>query len=495
VRPQDRSLTFAARFLQMCVAIALAHGAELPSKLDAIISAAEPAHAFVGVQVVSLKNGEVLYQHNQDRLFIPASNMKLFTSALALSRLGAQYRLRTTIGANQPIDSKGTLEGDLIFTGGGDPSLSGREYPYRYHSTPREYSLRVLEEMADQVVARGLRRVDGDIIGDDSRYVWEPFVEDWTLGDPIWDYGAPVSALILDDNSFAITLRPAARAGDPAEVLIQPSLEYFTIDNRVRTAEGGERKIDWERKAGSRELHVRGVIPKADAGLTRVLAVDDPALYAALALRDALLRRGVSIRGRAVARHLFSGDDRGHGAAVILAERSSPPLADLLQVVDKVSQNLHAEVLLREVAAAAKPPGTLAAGLAAMTDFLTGIGISATDYRFADGSGLSRSTLVAPAAITTVLAYMYQSADRDEWLGLLPVAGVDGTLASRLPDHPEARAIRAKTGTLDHVRALSGYADSPRYGPLAFSFLVNNFSAPPAEIDHFLDQIALALLN
>jgi D-alanyl-D-alanine carboxypeptidase/D-alanyl-D-alanine-endopeptidase (penicillin-binding protein 4) len=180
---------------------------------------------------------------------------------------------------------------------------------------------------------------------------------------------------------------------------------------------------------------------------------------------------------------------------VVLSERRSPPLLDLLQVVDKVSQNLHAEMLLREVAVASGQVGSVEGGLEAMDDFLSSIGIANAEHRFTDGSGLSRATLVTPQAVTKLLVYMNQSKHRDQWLGLLPVGGEDGTLRARFGEHPEASNIHAKTGTLDHVRAMSGYADSPKYGRVAFSFLVNNFEGPGAGVTAILDQLALALLQ
>lgn len=487
------------RVLLLLVSLsAMLAAADLKSKIDDLVSS-WPAlqNGYVGMQVVSLTGGKVLYERNQDRLLAPASNMKLFTTALALMKLGPQYRFTTQIGADQGPDARGTLAGNLVFVGGGDPSLSGREYPYRNHSTASgEYSFHAVDELVNQLVARGLKRVEGDIVGDDRRYVWSPYADGWSFSDAAWEYGAPVSALIVDDNSFAVTIRPGAEAGDLAQISLLPPFEYFAIDNRVRTQEGGERRVDVDRKPGGRQLHYWGSIGLADAGLTQLMAVDDPAVYAAEVLRDALIRRGIPVRGRAVARHRFADDgSEGGKPRVTLAERTSPPLAQLLQVVDKVSQNLHAEVMLREVGAAAKHFGSREAGLNELRDFLTEIGVGKDDYRFNDGSGLSRSTLVTPSAIAKLLAYMYGSSQREIFVGLLPIAGVDGTLGRRFADHPEARAIRAKTGTLGHVRANSGYVDSPVYGPLAFSILVNNYSAPTAEVSRFLDAVELAMLR
>lgn len=485
----------------LVLALAVPLGAaDVSSRLDHIIDSANAlSHAFVGAQVVRLGDGRVLYARNSERLFVPASNMKLFTTALALAKLGADYRLTTQIGAQVPIDAAtGTLPGDLEIIGGGDPSLSGREYPYRSHTAPGAvYSFSAIEELADQLTARGLKRIDGNVVGDDSRYVWEPQPGGWSSDSATREYGAPVSALVLDDNTFALTLRPAERAGDLARIALAPPFENFAIDNRVVTMDRGERKIEFYRSASGRELHVWGRLPRGDAGFREELAIGDPALYAAEVLRDALLRRGVAIRGAAVARHRFPDEstDIAPKLGVLLAEHHSPPLVDVLQVVDKVSQNLHAEILLREVAVASGHVGSVEAGLAEMDDFLAGIGIAKGQHEFTDGCGLSRATLVAPQAVVTLLAHMNQSKYREQWLGLLPIGGEDGTLGSRFQGHPEARSIRAKTGTLDHVRALSGYAESPEHGRVAFSFLVNNFEGPGVGVTAILDQLALALLD
>src|SRR5580658_9704512 len=288
--------------LALTLPVPFATAADLASRLDQIINAPLLSHAYVGMEVVELSDGRVLYAHNSERLFVPASNMKLFTTALALTRLGADYRLTTQIGANSPMDAEGTLAGDLQLIGGGDPSLSGREYPYR-KSAGAIYSFSAIEDLADQLIARGLKRIDGNVVGDDSRYVWEPQPGGWSSDSATREYGAPVSALVLHDNTFALMLRPAERAGGLARITLAPPFENFAIDNRVVTSERGERKIEFYRSASGRELHVWGKLPRGDAVFREELAIGDPALYAAEVLRDALLRRGVTIRGEAVARH------------------------------------------------------------------------------------------------------------------------------------------------------------------------------------------------
>src|SRR3984957_13721174 len=250
-----------AALLGVALLVPLAAAADLASRLDQILdSSAALSHAFVGAQVVRLSDGQVLYARNAERLLVPASNIKLFTTALSLTRLGADYRLTTQIGARIRIDAAGPLAGDLELVGGGDPSLSGREYPYRSHvARGAIYSFRAIDEMADQLIAaHGLKRIEGNIVGDDTRYVWEPQPGPWTSDSAAREYGAPVSALIVNDNTFGLTLRPAARAGDSARITLAPLFENFAIDNHVITTERGERKIEIYRSASGLELHLWG---------------------------------------------------------------------------------------------------------------------------------------------------------------------------------------------------------------------------------------------
>ena len=466
--------------------------ADLSQAIDALMQASPVARASVGIQVIELKTGNPLYSRNADRLFLPASNMKLFTSALALERLGPEYRLSTRLVR--------ATSGDLILVGGGDPSLSGRIYPYQKEPpNQKNNSLQAIEELADQAVAAGVQRVDGDIVGDDQLYPWAPYPPSWTVDDMIGEDGAPVSALTLNDNAVTLAIRPAARAGDLAAVSFEPAIEYYAVDDRVLTVAGEkEARVRLSRLPGSRQLLVWGTIPLAGATAREIVAVDDPALFAACALYDALARRGVAIRGRPVARHRAISEDPWPVEGDVIATRMSPPMVEMLQVIEKVSQNLHTELMLREVARVSRGAGTRESGLQELATWLAGIGIKAAEWRAEDGSGLSRNDQVSPRAITRLLAYMAASKNAATWVSLLPVGGEDGTLANRLccvSDATAAKQVRAKTGTLSRAVALSGYADSRTRGRLAFSILVNNFSAPPAEVRAWVDKIALSLVE
>ncbi|HEY1205576.1 MAG: D-alanyl-D-alanine carboxypeptidase/D-alanyl-D-alanine-endopeptidase [Bryobacteraceae bacterium] len=429
--------------------------------------------SFWGVEAVQVATGKPLVALNQRRLFTPASNTKLFTTAVALTELGPAYRFETIVTCERAPDASGRLVGDLRLVGGGDPSLDA------------------LEGLADQVVASGVRRIEGDILGDDTAYVWEPYAEGWAQDDTLWDYGAPVSALAVNDN--LVTLRVRA-AGKHAAVAFSPPLDYYAVDNRVRTGPRLENKVHVERLPGSRQLRLWGTLDSHPPGETQfLLAIDDPALYAACALADALTRRGVAIAGRPVALHRYPNQREGAPDAVVLARRSSPPLVELLRIMDKVSQNLFAEMFLREVARQQQGAGTRAAGIETMRRFLAGAGIAADEYNFTDGSGLSGSNLVTPEAVVKLLRHMHESKYRETWMSLLPVGGQDGTLAARFEGEPAARRVHAKTGTLTHASALSGYVQSASRGTLAFSILANNYRAPAADVRALIDRIALAL--
>jgi D-alanyl-D-alanine carboxypeptidase/D-alanyl-D-alanine-endopeptidase (penicillin-binding protein 4) len=460
---------------------------DLEHRIDALVDASGPvAHGFVGIHVVELAGGKTVYQRNQDKLFLPASNMKLFTSALALLRLGPDYRFTTQVVREE--------SGDVVLVGSGDPSLSGRAFPYRRGAEPKP-ALAAIEDLADQMVKGGLRAIAGDVAGDDRLYPWAPYAPSWTQDDALREFGAPVSALTVNENSIGITIRGGVNAGDEAEITVDPALEYYAVDNRLATvAAKGEPRIRMSRPAGTRQVLLWGSIP---AGMTvrETLAIDDPAYFAACALYDALARRGVAIRGRPVARHRLASEDYDPPAGPVLASRGSPPVIALLTVMDKVSQNLFAELMLREVGRSTRHQGSREAGLEELDALMREIRAEKDDWRFEDGSGLSRNSMVTPRAFTRLLTVMNASRYRESWQSLLPVGGVDGTLSRRLCCVTADTGIRAKTGSLSRALALSGYADSKTRGRLAFSIMVNDFSAPQNEVRAWIDKIAMSLLE
>jgi D-alanyl-D-alanine carboxypeptidase/D-alanyl-D-alanine-endopeptidase (penicillin-binding protein 4) len=479
--------------------------ATLAQRVEAALASTPAARsAFWGIQAVDLASGKTLYELNPDRLFVPASNTKLFTTALALTVLGPEATFRTRVVAANPPDADGLLHGSLRLVGGGDPNLSARAVPYDKNAAGGD-PLAAIRELAVQVAAKGVKRVSGDIVGDDTWYVWQPYAEGWMLDDPVAGYGAAVSALAVGDNSQTLSIGPGAEVGEPAALLLNPAIEYYRIENRVRTAAAdGERNIHADRLPGSRTLRVWGTIPLGGRNEEVALGIDDPALYAALALRQALGDRGIAVDGAAVAEHLFPEDVAGltrgpapaaNAAEVELARRESAPLVECLRVVDKVSQNLHAEMMLRAVGRARRNVGSREAGLEEMKTFLAEAGIPAGACDLADGSGMARLNLATPSAVVGLLRHMYASPAWRNFLSLLPVGGEDGTLAARFKGAAETGRVHAKTGALAHVSALSGYAQRRNRTWVAFSILVNNYDGQPAEIRKAMDRVCALIME
>ena len=468
--------------------------ATLTERIDAALQGSPAAQqAFWGVQVVDLKTGQPVYSRNEDKFFVPASNTKLFSTGLALSRLGTDYRFHTTVEADAKPDADGLVSG-IRLVGGGDPNLSARTMPYQHNSFGPN-PLVALDSLADKLVQAGVKVVRGDVVGDDTAYAWEPYPDGWSVDDPIWEYGAPVSALTLNDNAFGIAVAPGNAVGDPGVITLSPHSEHLLIHNRTRTIVAGESKLIYDRVPGSSELIVRGVVRLKGPPVKEILAIDDPALFAASAFREALIRKGIEVQGGAAARHRLASEMTPRVAGVELARETSLPLIEALRVVNKVSQNLHAEIMLRESARAKNGIGTRQGGIAELKAFLSEIGVADKQYNFVDGSGLSRLTLVTPRTVAKLLTYLYGTPHREKWIGTLPTGGEDGTLSSRFGRAAEATNIHAKTGSLSHVSALSGYALQPGGASYVFSILVNNFNSDTASIRKVMDQIALAVLQ
>jgi D-alanyl-D-alanine carboxypeptidase/D-alanyl-D-alanine-endopeptidase (penicillin-binding protein 4) len=458
------------------LALLLAAAGSLDDRIDAVVrDTPEIRQAHWGLHAVHSATGRVLAARNAAHTFIPASNTKLFSTALALSRLGAGHRFTTSV-VEHP-------DGSLRIVGGGDCTLSARPIPYVRNGGGGN-PLAPLESLADQVVRAGVTRVRGGIVGDDTAYVWEPYPDGWAQDDTLFEYGAPVSALVLHDNYVTVHLRPGA----PPRLSLSPPTSYLTFDVRARPDGNGANRVWVNRAPGSRHIELGGVLNRPS---TLELAIDDPALYAAFALREALVRRGVAVEGGVSARHRHPGDPApAPPPGREVARRVSPPLVETLKTIDKVSQNLQAEVVLREVARRRGAEPSRQAGVAEMRRFLDEIGVPPDSHHFEDGSGLSRLTLASPAAITALLRHM----DRPEWADLMPVGGVDGTLHLRYRDLRGGR-VMAKTGTITHVGTLSGYLEDRRGERVVFSVMVNNANLGSAAIRGFIDKLVAALIE
>ncbi|OLC49854.1 MAG: D-alanyl-D-alanine carboxypeptidase/D-alanyl-D-alanine-endopeptidase [Acidobacteria bacterium 13_1_40CM_65_14] len=440
--------------------------------------------------VKSLKTSDTLYSRNAHKLMMPASNMKIVTLAAAAERLGWDYTYETEIlGAGAIRD--GALDGDLLVVGSGDPSLVVAE----------GVSARVFDEWAERLKALGVRTIRGRVIGDDNTFDDEALGFGWSWDDLPDDYAAGVSALQFNENAARVTVSPGASAGDSASVDITPPGTGLVIDNLVKTgAADTPASIAARRLPGSSRLEFRGSIPAGAAPVTRVVSVDNPTRFAVNALRDALVARGIDIRGPAIdIDDLTDPPKRSDG--VTLVTYRSPPLSVLAMRLMKVSQNLYAETLLKTLGVrhgsdtCLTPCGaSTAAGRASAQTTLQAWGVPTEAMIQRDGSGLSRYDYVTPDGLVTILTHV----DRDEKLrgpfeASLPIAGRDGTLANRMTGTAAEGNARAKTGSMSNVRALSGYVTSADGEPLVFSILANNFETPADVINRATDAIVVRL--
>ncbi|HEV1996181.1 MAG TPA: D-alanyl-D-alanine carboxypeptidase/D-alanyl-D-alanine-endopeptidase [Candidatus Acidoferrum sp.] len=446
-----------------------------------------------GLLIVDAESGETLYEQNADKYFVPASNMKLFTTALALAKLGPEYRFHTTLETRGAISSEGVLSGDLALVGRGDPNLSNRKFPYELKEEFDGPPEKALVELADALVAKGVKEISGDVIGDDSYFPRERYPNGWEIDDIVWEYGAAISAIVVDDNTVALVLTPGEQAGGPVQAAVTPATPDFTVENDVITS-AAEVKSDLTltREPGANLVVVKGSLPAKSAPRKLVLAIEEPAQHAAATLKRLLEERGVRVAGVARARHVRA--ELG-GDPVVLAEHVSVPLGDAVKLINKISQNLHAEMLLRTVA---RQSGVWASPdelMKAPADFYAAAGITPGDVIQTDASGLSRHDLVTPRAIVTLLSF----AQKQPWFGpysaSLPVTGLDGTLEDRMKNTLAAGRIHAKTGSVEHVRTLSGFAETPGGRRVIFSFLSNNQGGKSHEAADALTGLCVAMLE
>src|SRR4051794_10576213 len=270
---------------------------DLGLRIRAVLrSSTEAAQCFWGIRVVDAESGLVKFSQDENKFFVPASNTKLFTTSLALRRLGPDYKFQTRVESDSEPDTQGRVA-QIRLIGSGDPNLSGRTLPYNQDQEFGPDALAVIRNLAEQVAAKGIRSVSGDVVGDDSAWVWDPYPPGWAVDDVTFEYGAPVSALTLNDNGITITAMPGAEVGAPAAIALSPSLEFLIIENRTATTDSGSTELHFARVPGSRELIVTGTIPRDASAYTTVLAIDDPALFAAYSLRQALEEKGISVKG------------------------------------------------------------------------------------------------------------------------------------------------------------------------------------------------------
>lgn len=439
------------------------------------------------VDVTSMATGEHLYRLNADRWMMPASNLKILTVAAAAETLGWDYRFKTTLEAHGPIDA-GVLRGDLIVRSNGDPTINARN----------TRASAVFQEWRTAIAAAGITSIEGRIIGDDQAFDDEGIGAGWAWDYLQYDYAAPVGALELNESAATLLVSPGSDPGAPAIVSLSPGSGFTLLNGATTGATGSPDTIGYRRRADAPALEVSGSVPAGAATSQHSVAVVNPTIFFVRSLKDALVGAGIPVSGDAVDLDDVAPELQMSGATQgrPLASTESPPLREIATVLMKVSQNLYAETLLKALGAAHGGLGTAEGGRLAVRAVLARWGVPDDAYTMYDGSGLSRYNYLTAGTLTAVLEHMYKDPrHKDAFLSTLPIAGQDGTLASRL-DHTRAKGnARAKTGSISNVRAFSGFVRTRDEEVLAFSILANDFAIPSATVNYAADLAVEILSN
>jgi D-alanyl-D-alanine carboxypeptidase/D-alanyl-D-alanine-endopeptidase (penicillin-binding protein 4) len=433
----------------------------------------------VAVQSLDRRDGR-LFTVNPGTLLVPASVAKLVSVATAADAVGWDYCYTTTMRAAGPIVN-GVLQGDLIVVGSGDPSIGGRAG----------------DDFTNWVQALktgGIRRIEGRVIGDDD-LLDEPRPQlAWAWDDLGYTTGALFGALNLAENRSAVTVSPGPSSGAPAVETVDPRLAFRVVTNRVSTGPPGSLQLLWpEQRPGDPSLTIAGSIPAAAPAVSIPVAVGNPTLWFVSALKSRLVREGIEVTGDAVDIDDVVPPPSRDTAAIIYSHRSRT-LGEIAQPLLKDSINLYAEALMRLNVAPGVFP-TNDAALEGMRKRLDAWGISNASYQLVDGSGLSRRDAISADAVLSVLERMADPSAKSPFVTGLPIAGVDGSLSTRMKGTPAENNVRAKTGTMSNIRTMAGYVTTRDGERLAFVIMINNFEGTGANANDAIDAIAVRLAS
>lgn len=459
---------------------------EFSKILDDIFNDPAFSNAHWGVVIQSLSTGEYFYRRNENKNFMPASNMKLFTTALALLQLGPDYTYKTTLYLNGKIRNE-EIKGDLILRGVGDPTLSARFY--------NGDALAVFNQWADSLVNMGIEVINGNIIADDDAFEEESLGNGWSWDDEPYYYSAISGAVCFNDNCIDLRIIPADRVGKRAIIETFPKTKFVTILNNVVTvSDDSVTNIDCYRERNTNIIQCFGTIRKSELEVKESVTVNNPTKFAAHVLKEVLESRGIKVRGQAIDNDEI-GIVRDYQKLTPLFTQVSPPLKDIIKVVNKISQNLYSEQLLKTIGYEKLKYGSIENGLKASKNLLKQMGIDPENLQIVDGSGLSRLNLFTPAQLNSLLRFMYRSKYFNEFYESLPIAGVDGTIANRMKNTRAMNNVRAKTGYINAVRSLSGYVTTTDGEMLTFVMIANNFLVPLKLAENIQDLVCVLLSN
>ncbi len=454
----------------------------------------QPAH--VGIAIQSVKNTLPLFQYNEKKRFVPASNMKLYTTAAALLSLSPDFTYETKVMTNGNI-IQGILKGDLIIVASGDPTISG----YFNNNNP----IQVFDDWGNTLIQKGIKKIDGDIVVDNAYFNDSPFGAGWHWDDMSSCYSTAKDAFSFNNNCIALTVSPGNKIGAPAIIEIEPNTGYVTVTNNITTA--GERSavdIKAEYTNNSKAIVMSGTIPFNHKSAVKYVAAKHPAEFGAYVLKETLLSKGIEVNGNTVCTRGSCEQIKGIKALTIngeppflttLAIYRSPKLSEIIKVINKISNNLYAENLFLTIAKERHKEGNSEEAALAVREILKKTGLNPEGLHMVDGSGLSRFNLITPQETAQLLLNMARSPYAEAFYNSLAIPGDEGTLKARRKETSAITLIniKAKTGTMTHVRSLSGYVTSKNGELLAFSFLCNNYNVPGNVIDGLYDRMLARL--
>jgi D-alanyl-D-alanine carboxypeptidase/D-alanyl-D-alanine-endopeptidase (penicillin-binding protein 4) len=453
----------------------------LQQQLDALLADARFQGSQVGLVLRDATTGETLYDRDGSTRLLPASNTKLFSSTAAMHTLGPSYRFHTDVLATAPVRG-GKLRGDLYLKGYGDPTALEGDYV----------------ALAQQVAKSGVRRIDGDLVADDTYFDHARLGDSWAWDDEPFYYNAQISALTLapntdyDSGTAIVESRPGSKTGAPVNLKLVPANGVIKLVSTATTgAAGSANTLTIERDHGTNVVRVTGSVPAGASVGQEWVTVWEPEVYAADVFRRALAAAGVRVDGRIkVAATPVSSARR-------LARDESMTVGELMNPFLKLSNNMHAETLVKAMGAVAEADGSWSAGLGVVTDYAQSVGVDTSTIRLSDGSGLSRKVNVTADSVTDILIAAQKEPWFQQWYDALPIAGnpdrfVGGTLRSRMAGTPAANNLHGKTGSLTGVTALSGYVTTADHRKLVFSMLSNNYLTTPRPVE---DAVGITLAS
>jgi len=481
---RGRATQLAAALLLSSLGVASASPASrgpLQDELDPILARSAFTSSLWAVEVRRLADGALLYAANDAASVVPGSVLKLVSTATAIDALGPDATFSTTVETNASLDSEGHLQGDLFLVGHGDPTLMARD---------GSNSDSALDRLADAVFRAGVREVRGRVVGHDAVFSGERRAVDWSWGDLMWYYGAEVAGLCFNNATVQLRVKPGARVGDPIVVERKPDSRYYEVHIEARTT-GRRTRPDLrvERPLGSNVITLSGNYPLHLRPDNLLVSLEDPPLYASTVFSEMLAERGVKVDGGAVTEPSLPPDTH------VVAGLASPPVSEILKLINQPSDNLRAEMLLRSAARQLTGEGSEKAGIESMRLFLKRMDVHDQGFSLQDGCGLAPTNLVTARGIVALLRAMDRHRYGAFYRASLPMAGLEGTLKHRFRGTAVAGRMRAKTGFLEHTYGLAGYLTTGRGEDVAFAIFLNHHTRGAGSAYSAIDDICKRLVD